>query len=237
MPVIRVVGPLLLPLCRAVNWTPLLVAGTVMPALAALVAAGTRGTAPGEALILLRASALLFGAAAAFTLTDDMAVNAAALPSPRWLRQWLRTLLALASASIGWMVTYLAATGWSVGSANVPLAGTAVEAVVGVTVGLAGAAFGVRRVPYRHGAVAGMATLFGAFVGSLFLPGNWSPWPLPGDPNWNTAHTGWLLATPVTMAALAIAHRDTRGTTVTVPRVPSPATSTRARGPGHSDAR
>jgi hypothetical protein len=173
---------------------------------------------PGETLTFLRLTALLLGAAAAFTLADDMAVNTAALPSPRWLRQWMRTFLALGSAAIGWTATYLAATAWAADGVNPPLATTALEAAVGVTLGLTGAAFGVRRVPDRHGAVAGMATLFTAFVGSLFLPGDWSPWPSPGDHRWDTIHTGWLLVAPVTMAALTIAHRDTRGTTAAMPR-------------------
>lgn len=147
-----------------------------------------------------------------------MAVSTAALPSPRWLRQWMRTCLALGSAAIGWTATYLATTAWSANGAKPPLAAAALEAAIGVTIGLTGAAFGVRRVPDRHGAVAGMATLFAAFVGSLFLPGDWSRWPSPGDPRWDAAHTGWLLAVPITIAALTIAHRDTRAATVTLAR-------------------
>jgi hypothetical protein len=199
---------LLLTLCRAVYWTPLLITATVMPALAVLLTSPEAGTNPHD---LLRATALLIGAAAPFTLADDMAASTAALPSPRWLRQWLRTVLALGPAVIGWAATYAVIVTRSVDGAIVPLAGTALEAAVCVAVGLGGAAFAVRRVPDRHGAVYGMATLSAAFVGSLFLRGDWSPWPPPGDPRWDAAHTGWLLAAPVTVAALVIAHRDARG--------------------------
>lgn len=210
MPVIRIIRRLLVPLCRAIYWTPLLASGAVTPTLAVLITAGTGGITPADAIIVLRASALLVGAAAGFALADDMAVSTAALPSPRWLRQWLRTVLALGPSAIGWMATYAVTATSSADGTTAPLASAALEAVVLVAVGLAGAAFAVRRIPGRHGAVAGTATLLGALVGSLFLAGDWSPWPLPGDARWNTAHTGWLLALPITVAALTVAHRDTR---------------------------
>jgi hypothetical protein len=138
-----------------------------------------------------------------------MAASTAAVPSPRWLRQWLRTALALAYAAAAWTATYLIVTARSI--STLPRSDTTVEAAVCVTAGLAGAAFAVRRTPERHtAATAGAATLFALLAASLFLPLDQSPWPGPGAPHWDTAHTGWQLAAPITLAALAIAHRDTR---------------------------
>jgi len=82
------------------------------------------------------------------------------------------------------------------------------EAAVCVAAGLAGAAFAVRRAPERHAAAAGAATLFGLVFVSLFLPGRWSPWPDVDEARWDAAHTGWLAALPLALAAVAIAHRD-----------------------------
>lgn len=205
----RAVPLLLRPLCHAIHWTPLIVAVTLMPALAGLIAATAPVLQPDVALNLLRASMLLIGAAAAFALADEMAISAAAVPSPRWLRQWLRTAMAMAAAAAGWLATYMVVAVWPDHRVSVPLAGAALEATVGVTVGLAGAAFAVRRLPQGHGAIAGTVTLSVAFFGSLFLRGDWSPWPRPDDPRWDTVHMGWLAALVMTVVATAIAHRDT----------------------------
>jgi hypothetical protein len=200
--------PLAWSLIRAVSWVPLLVVTPLVPALAWLAWWMDGGLTPGAALALVRGGGLLLGAATAPVLADEMAGTTGAVPSPRWLRQWLRTALALGYAAMAWTATYLAVTALSAGPPPV-LSGAARSALGCVLLGLAGAAFAVRRVPERHGA-AGGATVAVLFVGSLFLPGNLSPWPQVGDPRWETVHIGWLLAAPVLLVALAVAHRDTR---------------------------
>jgi hypothetical protein len=207
----RVAIALVRPLARAISWVPLLAVTPIVPALAGLFGTIDDGLPPDLALVLLRADGLLLGAAAAYTLTDQMAASTAAVPSPRWLRQWTRTTLALTYAAAAWTGTYTIVTARS--TSPLPQWDTTVEAAVCVTAGLAGAAFAVRRIPESHAAAtAGAATLFTLLAASLFLPADWSPWPGPGTPHWDTAHTGWLLAIPLTLTALAIAHRDTRTT-------------------------
>jgi hypothetical protein len=120
----------------------------------------------------------------------------------------LRSALALGYAAAAWAATYSIVTARS--SSTAPGWDATVEAAVCVAAGLAGAAFAVRRVPERHGGSAGAATLFALVVATLFLPAERSPWPSPGATHWDAAHAGWLLALPVALAALAIAHRDTR---------------------------
>jgi hypothetical protein len=204
----RVAIALIRPLARAIYWLPLLAVTPIVPALAGLFGTIDDGLPPDLALVMLRAAGLLLGAAAAYALTDQMAASTAAVASPRWLRQWLRTALALTYAAAAWAATYLIVIARSLSS--LPRWDTTVEAAVCVAAGLAGAAFAARWVPERHGAATGAATLFALLVASLFLPADRSPWPGPGAPHWDAAHTGWLLAVPVTLAALAIAHRDTR---------------------------
>jgi hypothetical protein len=201
---------LLRPLGRAIHWLPLLVVTPVVPALAGLFRTLEGELPPGAALIMLRVAGTLLGAAAAFALPDPMAGSTAAVPSPRWLRQWLRTALALGYAATAWAVSYRIVAAWSIGAP--PWWDITAEAAVCVAVGLAGAAFAVRRTPERLAATAGAATLFGLVFASLFLPGRWSPWPDIGEVHWDAVHAGWLAALPVTLAALAIAHRDTRST-------------------------
>jgi hypothetical protein len=208
MRLVRVAAALLRPLARAVHWPPLLAVTPVVPALAGLVHAIEGGLPPLAALVMLRVEGALLGAAAAFALADPMAGSTAAVPTPRWLRQWLRTALALGYAAAAWTVTYRLVAGWS--AAAPPWWDATTEAAVCVMAGLAGAAFAVRRVPERYAATAGAATLFGLVLASLFLPGRWSPWPRVGDPVWDATHAGWLAALPVVLAALAVAHRDTR---------------------------
>lgn len=209
---------LIRPLVRAVYWLPLLVVAPLVPALATLYGMVDDGLPPDLALIMLRTDGLLLGAAAAYPLADQMAASTAAVPSPRWLRQWLRTALALGFAAAAWTVAYLTVDARS--TRSLPWWDTTVEAFVAVAVGLAGAAFAVRRGPDRFGAATGAATLFALLVASLFLPADRSPWPGPGAATWDAAHTGWRLAVPVTLAALAIAHRDLRGTSRTRLRRP-----------------
>ena len=204
---LRVAPPLVWPVIRAIHWLPLLLVALVVPVLAGLarLARPLTGT---EALILLRGAGLLLGAAAAYALVDAMAASTGAVPAPRWLRQWLRTTLALGYATAAWVVTY-----GIVGLCAVelpPLPDTGLEVLVCVAVALAGGGFVVRRVPEPPGATGGAAVLFALLVATLFVPAGWSPWAGPDSPHWDAIRTGWLLAVPALLFALALAHRDTR---------------------------
>lgn len=209
MRIVRVALPLIRPLVRAIHWHPLLAVTPIMPAAAGLFDALIEGDLPPDlALVMLRVDSLLLGAAAAFALADQMAGSTAATPTPRWLRQWLRTGLALGYAAAAWAVTFRVVAAWS--TTAPPWWDTTVEAAVCVAAGLAGAGFAVRRTPERHAVAASAATLLTLTLTSLFLPVRWSPWPSGGAATWDTAHTGWLAALPVALAAVTIAHRDTR---------------------------
>lgn len=209
MRIVRVVPSLIRPLVRAIHWHPLLAVTPIVPAAAGLFGALIEGDlSPDLALVMLRVNGLLLGAAAAFALADQMAGSTAATPVPRWLRQWLRTGLALGYAAAAWAVGYRVVAAWPTAASS--WLDTTVEGAVCVVAGLAGAAFAVRRTPERHAAATGAATPFALTLTSLFLPARWSPWPSIGAANWDTAHTGWLAALPVALAAIAIAHRDTR---------------------------
>ena len=210
MRLIRVAISLIRPLVRAIYWLPLLVVTPIVPVLAGMLGMLEDALPPKLALVMLRTAGLLLGAAAAYALADQMAGSTAALPAPRWLRQWLRTALAGAYVALAWAATYAMVTTRSTGAP--PWWDTTVEAAVCVTAGLAGAAFLVRRVSERHAGSAGAATLIALLLASLFLPDDRSAWPSTGAPHWDAAHAGWLLALPVLLATLAIAHRDTRAT-------------------------
>lgn len=199
---------LLSPLTRAIYWLPLLVVTPVAAAMAGVFRLAGEQLSTAAMLLLLRTNGLLLGAAAAFTLADSMAVSTAAVPVPRWLRQWLRTGLAISYAAVAWAATYPIIVAQS--PVSIPVRDTTLEAAVCVAVGLAGAGFAVRREPERHGAIAGAATLFALVVASLFLPQGRSPWVSLDAPEWGAVHTGWLLALPLAAAGLAYAHRDTR---------------------------
>lgn len=202
------VPPLVVALVRAAQWWPLVLVAPLVPVLAVLLRWADDGIPAGTALVLLRTTGLLLGAAAPFVLADDMADSTGAVPSPRWLRQWLRTGLALGAAAAAWTATYLVVGLWT--RTLPPLPETALVAAVCVLVGLAAAAVAVRRVPQQYGAGAGAAVVALLFAASVLLPDGWSPWPGPGTPQWDPVHLGWLVAAPVPVVVLAVAHRDRR---------------------------
>ncbi|MCG5217483.1 hypothetical protein [Streptosporangium sp. KLBMP 9127] len=201
---------LLRPLLRAIDWPPAATVAVCTAAVALLAFPG-RDLDPFTALTLTRMAGLLFGAASAFALVDAMSVSSGALPVPRWLRQWLRTLMVLVPVTAGWGLTYAIVLARLAPGASLPLAGTALEAAVCVLAALGGAAVAVRRSQGRQAALTGAAVLGALVVASLFLSGDLWPWPLPGDVSWEPVHRGWLAALPVVLTVLVVAHRDLRG--------------------------
>ncbi len=192
---------LTLPLIRAIDWVPLLVASAVVLVLTAIASPN-----PGTLLLMLRMSAVLLGTAGAFALVDPMAVSTVGLPCPRWIRQWLRTLLALAAIGLAWCAAVTIAAART--TSALALSSVTAEAAVLAAVGLAGAAVAVRRLPGSIAAFAGLICQLSLVAGTQFLHGDASPWLAVGDTRWAAIHRVWAVALFVPAAALAWANTD-----------------------------
>jgi hypothetical protein len=192
------------PLARAIDWTPLCAAALTMVTVVTVASPD-----PSVLLLILRMTSVLLGSAAAFALVDPMAVSTAAVPAPRWIRQWLRCLLALAAAAAAWSLAFTVASARSTGP--LPLPGLAVEAATCVAVALTGSALAVRRLPGTAAALAGLLTQITVIACTLALPAALRPWPGIGDPHWTPAHQGWAAALPAVIALLAQANTDLTG--------------------------
>ncbi len=208
---IATAGRLVPPLVRAVSWTPLAVSAPLIPLLAWVLAAmsGNDPLDPQMSQNLTRAAGVLLGGAAAFTLADEMAHTTAAAPVPRWLRMWVRTALAVVPAALSWTFAYLVADVWLAGPGHVSWAVAGIEGATLFVVGMAGAAWAVRRVAERHAASAGLVVLGVLLTVTAFLPGDNSAWAAT-DASWSTLQSIWLAALVVALASLAGAYRDTR---------------------------
>ncbi|GAA4576755.1 hypothetical protein [Planotetraspora kaengkrachanensis] len=204
---LRSAPALVRPLTRAIDWSPLAIAGSLIVCVAALVPPG-EPLGPVPALTLLRMAALLLGAAAGFALVDAMSASTAAVPVPRWVRQWARTAMALTAAGLVWGATYAIVSARLARGVAVTPSGLAVEAAVCMLVGVAGAATAVRRHSGRQAALAGAAAQLAACVAALITGGG--VWPSLGDEQWDLTHAWWLAALPLPVLVLVAAHRDVR---------------------------
>jgi hypothetical protein len=209
---------LLRALGRAIDWTPLGVAAVVTALLALVVDVGAANGLE-LALLLARMSGLMLGAAAAFALVDAMTASTGPTPVPRWLRQWMRTLLAFTVAAAHWAAVASVLALRLPAGIRLPLAGAAVEAAVCVMVGLAGAAVAVRRNQGRQAGLAGAITQLVLGAGTLFFGAG--PWPAAGDPDWEVVHRGWAATLPVLALCLLMANRDLRGRPGVIRRRPT----------------
>ncbi|MFH9424274.1 hypothetical protein [Streptomyces sp. NPDC017529] len=106
MRLIRLAGVLLGPLVRAVDWKPVLATAVLSLGMAAATMPGAV-VEPDSAAVTLRMAGVLLGAAAGFALVDVAAVVTTVTPAPRWLRQWIRTLLVMGAAAAVWAVILL----------------------------------------------------------------------------------------------------------------------------------
>jgi hypothetical protein len=204
---VRSASALVRPLTRAIDWSPLAIAAVIAMSFAALVPPG-EPLSPVLALPLLRMTAVLLGAAAGFALVDAMAVSAGAVPVPRWVRQWARTVMAHTAGGLAWVATYAVVAARLAPGVVMPFSGLVVEATVCVLVGLAGSAMAVRRHPGRQAALAGAVVQLALYAGTRILGAD--AWPAPGDGRWDLAHTWWLAALPLLVLVLIAAHRDVR---------------------------
>lgn len=200
----RVAVSLVRPVGRAIDWVPF--AAVLVATLGLAVATGDQ-VRPYNLAATARLSALLLGATAGFALVDAAAGMTAATPVPRWLRQWTRTVLALAAAMAAWGAVFAVLASRSVRGAELGAGGYLLEASVCVGTGLACTAVVVRqRGADRSGAVFGAAVLLAVAAGTLFYPGR--VWPLPVEPDWAPVHDAWLFFAPVPLAVLVFANRE-----------------------------
>ncbi|GII77304.1 hypothetical protein Sru01_22860 [Sphaerisporangium rufum] len=226
-------------LVRAVDWTPLAAATAIAVALAALLNVQDPHLDPGFAVLALRMAGVMLGTAAGFTLVDAMAASTAAVPVPRWVRQWLRTGLGAAAAATGWGAAAAVTALRLPPGGSFPFGGLALEAAAWVLAGLAGAAVAVRTVPGRPAALAGTGAqaVLGA-VAVLQAGGAANAWPLPADPSWTAAQRGWAWALLPAFLALLAAHRAPRTRPgALIGRPPAPRSGAPSRLDGEVPAR
>lgn len=211
----RVTLLLIRPLVRAIDWIPLVWAAAFATGLVVLIGSIERPLPTCDALPLLRMSAGILGAAAGFSLVDPMAYGTAPVPSPRWLRMWLRTALAAGTALGLWGAGFVIATLYLPHGSRLLVGDVTLEAAVCVLTGLSGAAVAVRIRPGhgRSAALLGAAVQSTLLVITLFLTADLWLWPLQSDLRWPGAHQAWLGLLPLPLACLAVAHRDLAGGT------------------------
>ncbi|MEU1450634.1 ABC transporter [Streptomyces avermitilis] len=190
-----VIRALLGPVLRTLPWRALAVAGAL-----GLVFAGLPRLWSWESLPPLRAAALCLALGLAFLLDDPARHTTAAVPTRRPVRTGLRLALVAPVAALWWTAVLLLAPG------RPPAGPVTLEAAALAALALAGAASAVR---WSDAAEPGAATaawlLFAASAGVLLLPGRWSLYVGPADPQWGAGHVRWaaLLAVGVLVWAVA----------------------------------
>jgi hypothetical protein len=188
-------------LVAAASWWPLLAA---VP-LAALAQFAVLLDEPPERAVLtgLWLAAGVLGAGAAFALPDAMA-STVITPVPRWVRQWLRTGLAVTPAGLIWISLYLLAERAS----GVDLTGfVALQAAVCGLLPVAVTAVATRRRDSPSGALPGPVAQGVVLVGTLFLPDRSSPWSVPSG-EWTAVQRAWPVALALVLVTLLLANRE-----------------------------
>jgi len=216
---IRQVALLTVPVVRTIPWAP--VATAMLLSTLAFLPAVAGAAAPASQVWALRIAAFLLGASASFALVESL-VPVATTPTPRWLRQWLRTVIALAPVGAVWPALFALAA-HTVPGPGLPLAGPATEGAACALTGVAGAAVAARRGGSRTTALAGPAAQATFNPVTLLRTGARSPWALPTT----GAHLWWIVAAPVPLLVLAAANLELR--TCFAPRRSRPRRSDRRR--------
>ncbi|MFG1749829.1 hypothetical protein [Streptosporangium sandarakinum] len=194
---------------RATGDDPLAVAAALALLMISAVAAGA-ALGWGTALTLLRMTAVLLGAAAAFTVSDAMDADTGATPVPRRARQGLRRALGALGAGLTWAAACAIAVARLRAGDELRAPGMAVEAAVCVAVGLLSASVAARLHPGRVAGLAGTGGLLAAVSVSLVARGPYWPWPYPQEDGWEEVRHGWLAALVVVVALLGPACGDLR---------------------------
>ena len=198
---------LVVPIAHAMPWLPI-VGASVLASLALLPALLMRQSDPYAGLRGLRIAAVLLGTGASFAIVDRVAPGLA-VPAPRWVRQWVRLLLALVPAAMVWLALYVAAVARIGRAGTAPARDLFVEAAVCVLTGVAGASVAARRHHTAAGALAGPLTQFMLVVAGAFVGTAYSPWAPPNSPHWSAIQRGWSIALLLAIAVLLLANRDT----------------------------
>jgi hypothetical protein len=201
---IRQVVLLAVPVARMLPWAP--VAAAVVLSLLACLPAVAGAAAPASQVWALRIAAFLLGASACFALIEPL-TPVSATPTPRWLRQWLRTVIALTPAIAVWLALFSLAAN-SIPAHDLPFADLAAEASVCGLTGVAGTAVAARRGHSPTTALAGPAAQGALIAATLFLPGDHSPWLLPTAAASGTIHDCWTAAVPIPLLILGVANLE-----------------------------
>ncbi|GII00256.1 hypothetical protein [Planobispora takensis] len=202
---------LLRPVVRAVDWTPLAVAGVLALLPVSVIGAGS-ALDPGISLILLRMTGVLLGAAAGFAVSDAMTASTAATPVPRRLRHRLRCGLAGLTAAAFWAAACAVATARLPRGGTLRVPETAVEAAACVAAGLLAASAAGRVRQGRTAALAGMGGLLAVVAVTMAVRGPYRPWLLPDEDTWAAVHRGWLAVLVLLLVALDLTGRGPRRT-------------------------
>ncbi|GAA2513245.1 hypothetical protein [Winogradskya humida] len=203
---IRQVALLTVPVTRTVPWAPTATAVTL--SLLACLPAVVGAAAPASQVWALRIAGFLLGAGACFALIEPF-VPVAATPTPRWLRQWLRTVVALTPVIAVWLALFSLAA-CSLPAGGLPFADLAAEASVCGLTGVAGAAVAARRAHSLTGALVGPAAQGALIAASLFLSGDHSPWLLPGAAGPAAIDSWWTAAVPIPLLIVSLANLEHR---------------------------
>ncbi|MEV0203451.1 hypothetical protein [Nonomuraea sp. NPDC050691] len=202
---------LIRPVARAVDWIPLLLSGLLTVVLVSVIDAGSP-LGSGTALTLLRMAGPLLGAAAGFTVLDEMAASTAASPVPRVLRHRIRYVAGALTAGAWWAVACAIAVARLPGGGVLRVPGMAVEAATCVVAGLLAATTAARRYEGKAAALIGMGALLAVFSVTLVLRGPYWPWLYPGEPAWESVHLGWAVTLALLLVALDVVGRGPRRT-------------------------
>jgi len=201
------IAPLGRHLIHAIAWRPSMAAALVAVAILGLPTLLDRQPNPEHTLRSVRLAALLLGASASVALADQM--DWLQVPTPRWLRQWLRVIIAVVPCAGVWALLTVPALA-ALGTGHLRfVVGLTAEASVSALIALLGVAVAVR---FRRGnvvALAGAAALLGFVCATLFLPDEWAAWPAAGAANWGRVHQWWWCALPVLTLGLVAANGDT----------------------------
>ncbi|WP_329411358.1 hypothetical protein OG802_16615 [Streptomyces sp. NBC_00704] len=194
---------------RSARTTPLLVAGAVGWLLVSIPAAVSSGLRLSDAVLLIRAGAVLLAVGAAFVLDDAAAATTEVTPVPRWLPRTLRAGVAVVSVGLGW-AGVLAGGARAVGPDErglLPWGGLTLEAAGLLALVLALAALGLRRTAGSGGGALATPGVLLAVVLAVLAPlPEWSqPFALPLSRGWDPSRGVWaalLAAAALTVVVL-----------------------------------
>lgn len=190
-----VVGALLRPTARAVDWTaPVAGAGVALALVGGSVL--SQPDAPVLAnLVSLRVGMAVLAVAAALAMPDPAEPTAAATPTPRRRRWAVRSAVVIGGWAAGWIAAL--AVGATAGGPTPGLA-LSVEAVGWLAVAVLLGRIG--------GSGMGVAGVLALWVALPLARGRWAV--VPADPQWSALHARWLGLAMVAAAAVAASYPD-----------------------------